>query len=93
MPEIHRFYSSGEAYDASQTHNEIHDGDVLVVERENAIAILVSAWPVIFEGYDEDLQHNTAFDGPLHHSADWHELDGGKYTPSVELAQTVTLSA
>ena len=45
-PKVHTFDSSVEAYDASQCDDDIANGDVLVVLSEDAIAILVEAWPV-----------------------------------------------
>ena len=43
--QVHIFRTSGEAYDASQTHGDIHDGDVLSVPSERVVGILVEAWP------------------------------------------------
>ncbi len=34
-----------EAYDMTQTTDDIHDGDVLVVQSEGVVGVLVSAWP------------------------------------------------
>lgn len=45
MPTIHTFSSTGEAYNASQTHDEIHDGDVLSVPSERVVGVMLSAWP------------------------------------------------
>lgn len=45
-PRIHRFETSGEAYDASQTWDEILDGDVLSVPSEKVVGVLIEAWPV-----------------------------------------------
>lgn len=44
-PTIHTFASSGEAYDRSQTNDEIRDGDILSVPGECVVGILVEAWP------------------------------------------------
>ncbi|MFB6846221.1 hypothetical protein ACFCXS_15350 [Streptomyces sp. NPDC056373] len=41
-----RFASTEEAYDASQCAAEIRNGDVLVVEDEQAVAFMHDAWPV-----------------------------------------------
>jgi len=46
MIQVHRFCSSGEAYDATQTDDAINDGDVLVVPNEQLAGILIEAWPV-----------------------------------------------
>jgi len=45
MPNVHRFASTGEAYNASQTSDAIRDGDVLVVSTEGVVGIMVAAWP------------------------------------------------
>lgn len=50
MPKVHYFSSTGEAYDCSQCDDGIENGDVLVVESENAVAILMEAWPAALEG-------------------------------------------
>src|SRR5262245_66200262 len=42
---IHYFDSTGEAYNASQTRDEIKGGDVLVVVPEGVVGIMVGAWP------------------------------------------------
>lgn len=47
MIRSHVFFSSGEAYDASQCSDAIRDGDVLLVPSENRVAVLVEAWPVL----------------------------------------------
>jgi hypothetical protein len=41
------FPDSRTAYDASQTNDDIRDGDVLLVPSEGNVAILVQAWPTI----------------------------------------------
>jgi hypothetical protein len=46
MVGVHKFCSTGEAYDASQCDDAIKDGDVLVVADERVVGILVEAWPV-----------------------------------------------
>lgn len=45
MVGVHVFDSTGAAYDASQTRDDIRDGDVLVVESEGVVGIMVAAWP------------------------------------------------
>lgn len=45
-PRVHHFDSSGEAYDASQSRDDIRDGDVLTVPSERVVAVLNNAWPV-----------------------------------------------
>ncbi len=44
-PRIHIFPSTGEAYDASQCDDGIHDGDILSVPSEHVVGILLEAWP------------------------------------------------
>jgi hypothetical protein len=46
MIKTHRFDSTSDAYDASQTDESISNGDVLVVESERVVGVLVDAWPV-----------------------------------------------
>jgi hypothetical protein len=46
MIKTHRFNSTSDAYDASQTDDSISHGDVLVVESEHVVGVLVDAWPV-----------------------------------------------
>ncbi|ALM38218.1 hypothetical protein [Streptomyces sp. FR-008] len=41
-----RYASTEEAYDASQCSADVRNGDVLVVEAEQAVAFLYDAWPV-----------------------------------------------
>ena len=59
---VHRFDSTGEAYDAAQRLDELQDGDVLWVPSEGVAGVLVQTWPVAvnephdrrygeFEGY------------------------------------------
>jgi hypothetical protein len=43
---IFTFDNTSEAYDETQTNEEISDGDVLVVPTENVVGYLVEAWPV-----------------------------------------------
>jgi hypothetical protein len=58
MPQIHEFYDSGEAYDASQTQEEIKNGDILVSPED--IAILFQAWPV---SINDIVPHEIKFHG------------------------------
>lgn len=90
MPNVWYFGDSRAAYDNSQCSEFIQDGDLLVVPSEKATAIMVDAWPIICDGYDEDCQHSTKFDGPLHHSHDWYSLEGGKYVASIEMLSTIS---
>lgn len=42
----HYFGSTGEAYNACQTREDIKNGDVLVVESEKVVGFLLDAWCV-----------------------------------------------
>ncbi|MEU2393985.1 hypothetical protein [Streptomyces sp. NPDC007369] len=79
-PNVHRFDSTREAYDATQCREDILDGDVLVIEREQVVGFLRSAWPGAI----------TAMHGELHtFTADPRTIDDGKYAASVDLAEQV----
>lgn len=43
-----RHLSMGDAYDETQINDDIHHGDVLLVQ--DGIAILDRAWPIMFSG-------------------------------------------
>ncbi|MBH0778787.1 hypothetical protein [Nocardia bovistercoris] len=43
---IHVFATSAEAYDASQCHDDIVDGDILLVPSEEIAGWLSGAWPI-----------------------------------------------
>ena len=43
---VHRFADTGTAYNETQWRDDIHDGDVLVVESERVVGFLQEAWPV-----------------------------------------------
>jgi len=43
-PIIHRFASTGEAYDATQCDSDIENGDVLVIAAEGVVGI-ADTWP------------------------------------------------
>jgi len=91
MVAVHTFGSSGEAYDASQTRDEIKDGDVLFVPSENALAIVVSAWPT---AVDEELA-GDAFH-VLSPEVEWSEvptLDGGTRDYSASVAAALLAAA
>jgi hypothetical protein len=90
-PNVHRFETTGQAYDASQTRDDIADGDVLVVISERVVGVLVSAWPVAVT------TEAGAFHGPgLNPGADWSSLDNGDgdggrtdYSRSVLIAEHI----
>jgi hypothetical protein len=60
---VFQFATSEDAYNASQTSADILDGDVLIVPAEHAVAIMVTAWPTLYNEPDA----GTAF----------HELERG----------------
>ncbi|MEV3895346.1 hypothetical protein [Streptomyces anulatus] len=77
-PAVHRFTSTEEAYDETQTRDDIRDGDVLVIESENVVGFLRSAWPGAI----------TAEHGELHtFTRSARLIDNGKYVASVDLAE------
>ncbi|HZF90423.1 hypothetical protein [Streptomyces sp.] len=77
-PIVHRFHSTGEAYNATQCRDHIRDGDVLVIEREQVVGFLVDAWPGAI----------TTAHGELHtFTTDPRTLGNGKYAASVDLAE------
>lgn len=89
-PRIHSFASSGEAYDASQTHEDIADGDILLVPSERACAVLVSAWPTAVEATARGRAFHV-----LNEDASWRAIsrtagDGvDDYSPSARVAAEV----
>jgi hypothetical protein len=48
------FRSNREAYDLTQTSDEIKDGDVLYVPSENLVGFLAKAWPIAVIGKPEN---------------------------------------
>lgn len=86
-------YDTGEAYDFTQTHDAMRDGDVVICQHQGhkVAAVLVEAWPVAFDGLDEEGQA-----GELHtldDIRDWYTLDDGKYVPSHEAYERKVLAA
>ncbi|WP_329148258.1 hypothetical protein OIU91_19765 [Streptomyces sp. NBC_01456] len=79
-PAVHHFGSTREAYNETQCWDDVLDGDVLVIEREQVVGFLRSAWPGAI----------TAAHGELHtFTADPRKIDDGKYAASVELAEQI----
>lgn len=77
-PTVHIITSdSGQAYDLTQTSDDIRDGDVLIVPNEGIVAILYQAWPLAL----------TSENGRLHSLRDsgWNL---GNYEESVILAES-----
>lgn len=79
-PMVHRFHSTGEAYDATQGREHILDGDVLVIEREQVVGFLRSAWPGAVTTAHGELATFTR---------DPRVIDDGKYAATVDLAEQV----
>jgi hypothetical protein len=78
-PQVHQFFSTAEAYDATQTDESIRDGDVLIVQTENVAGVLVKALPVAV----------TPGAGALHtlaEGATWATFEGGRYAANAALA-------
>ncbi|MFE0189307.1 hypothetical protein [Streptomyces sp. NPDC058989] len=79
-PVAHRFGWTSAAYNATQCRGDIRDGDVLVIEREQVVGFLRSAWPGAI----------TAAHGELHtFTTDPRKIDGGRYAASVDLAEQI----
>lgn len=76
----HRFDSTAEAYNATQCRDDIHDGDVLIIEREGVVGFLRSAWPAAV----------TVAHGELHRvKGDPRTLDDGRYADSAIRAERI----
>jgi hypothetical protein len=73
-------YSTSDAYDVTQTCDELRDGDLIVCEHEGErlIAVLVQAWPTRVSGPLGSGMHE------LSDEYDWSTLDEGKYVRSIE---------
>jgi hypothetical protein len=74
------FRDSRTAYDASQTNDDIRDGDVLLVPSEGSAAVLVQAWPTVAFGTEPGAFHT------LDDHTDWKQFDGGTYLSSAIVA-------
>jgi hypothetical protein len=79
MTTVHEFFTMGQACDASQCRDEIKDGDVLSVPSENALAIMVKAWPVAIR---PELR-GEAFHA-LEEGVNWEEFEDGKYAETAK---------
>ncbi|MFD7661283.1 hypothetical protein [Streptomyces sp. NPDC059788] len=78
-PKVWTFYSTGEAYGAVQCRDDIQDGDVLVIEREQVIGI-ADTWPFALTENHGDLH-------TLKDHVDPRTLEGGKYASGEALAE------
>ncbi|MFE7114918.1 hypothetical protein ACFU99_05770 [Streptomyces sp. NPDC057654] len=76
-PAVWTFYSTGEAYGACQSREEIRDGDVLVVEREKVVGI-AATWPFALTARFGDLHLTTR---------DLSTYENGKYAASLPVAE------
>ncbi|MGW3860415.1 hypothetical protein ACWEDZ_02880 [Streptomyces sp. NPDC005047] len=76
-PQVWTFYSTGEAYGACQTREEIRDGDVLVIEREKVVGI-AETWPFALTARFGDLHLTTRDPATYEH---------GKYAASIPVAE------
>ena len=86
MVQVHRFETSGDAYDASQTRDDIRDGDVLVVESEGVVGIMVAAWPTAVT-QKLGAFHELASDAEWSSLAAWAGEKPRDYGPSVKAAE------
>lgn len=79
-PTVRRFDSTADAYDWSQT-DEAEDGQVLLVPRVEAVAVVMGAYPVAV----------TAAHGEFHRPKDTdpRTVDGGRYAQHVDHAVEV----
>jgi hypothetical protein len=77
------FRTSGEAYDASQTQEEISDGDILVVDN-GRVAILVAAWPTQLSDEPKGGEFHR-----LQVAESWEHLDRGRYAESAKVARMI----
>ncbi|WP_406501570.1 hypothetical protein OHA04_27510 [Streptomyces sp. NBC_01590] len=79
-PAVHRFATTAEAYGATQSSDDIHDGDVLVIEPEGVVGFLTGAWPVAI----------TAEHGDLHAlTISAREVEDGRYAASADTAERI----
>ena len=85
---------TGTAYDFTQTDDELKSGDLFVCEHEGRIVygVLLEAWPVAFDGLDEERQC-----GELHTTADgtlWEvpDLDAAAVYDAAEEHATALMS-
>lgn len=85
-PTVHTFDSTGEAYDASQTRDDIKDGDVLSVPSEKVVGILCEAWPVAVTK-ERGAFHSQNGNGVFDPAALARSFPDRDYTASVALAK------
>lgn len=78
-PAVWTFYSTGEAYGACQCRDDIRDGDVLVIEREQVIGI-AHTWPFALTEAHGDFH-------TLKDHLDPRTWEDGKHAPGVAVAE------
>lgn len=81
---FHFFEYTGEAYDASQTRDDIKDGDILVATEERVVGIMVSAWPTAVGRVNPGEFH------VLGEGFYWETLEGGKYANAAIAADLMS---
>lgn len=77
----HVFYSSGGAYNTSQTSDAISDGDVLLVPDEHSVAVLCGAWPVAVNVGAVPNEFDFLREGVT-----WQTFDEGRYLDAATVA-------
>jgi len=90
MVKVHEFASTGEACDASQTDEQIEDGDVLLVRSEHAMAVMCQVAPVAVDGFTGRAfrQHDETWDWSAVKQVGGTGWDAVKnYSESVMLAR------
>ena len=81
---VYVFENTGDGYDATQTRDEIHDGDVLAVPSEGVYGFLYEAWPVAVVGGPGEF-HTPDLVGLL--------ADRPEYTAAVAQARRMAVAA
>ncbi|WP_328384361.1 AAA family ATPase (plasmid) [Micromonospora zamorensis] len=79
VPQVHRFASTEEAYDAAQVRDDIQSGDVLLVDAEDVVGVLDDAWPVALS--PQNGMFHTLVDDEA------KEQFNTRYAASVQLAE------
>lgn len=85
---VHKFAgTSGDAYDASQTDDDIDEAHVLYIPAENDAAVFVGAWPLTVK-----VNATGAFDRPIESIEDtltsWGK-DPQQYQAAIKVARSL----
>ena len=64
-PKVHTYGSTSEAYDDTQTNEDVSQGDVLLIPSEKVVGFLLSAWPVAVTKECGNLHEMTDPSGPI----------------------------